>query len=91
MLKYCFANDCPYDELELFRIAASSGTLYCLRFLFDEVKPSRETEKTLTASVRYHKRHECLHYLREKGCVEPTDEEYAYSVEQMEDAISSQQ
>ena len=45
MLKYCFSNDCPYDEEESCRQAASEGHLDCLRFLFDKVKPSRETEK----------------------------------------------
>jgi len=136
MLKYCFANGCPYDEQESSRNAAEEGHLDCLRFLFDKMKPSPETEKkaagmavenghidilkyfveerkitnsekhgcagisvacgNLTclkylveevkvpldhwlyiASVRYKQHTECLHYLREKGCPEPTDEEYA--------------
>ena len=45
MLKYCFSNDCPYDEKEACKHAAIEGHLDCLRFLFDKVKPSRETEK----------------------------------------------
>jgi len=45
MLKYCFANGCPYDEQESCRNAARNGYLDCLRFLFNKIKPSRETEK----------------------------------------------
>ncbi len=45
MLKYCFSNGCPYDEMQACRLAAYGGHLHCLRFLFDKVKPSRETEK----------------------------------------------
>ena len=45
MLKYCFANNCPYDEMQLCKQAVGNGHLDCLRFLFDEVKFSRETEQ----------------------------------------------
>ena len=45
MLKYCFSNECPCDEEESCKLAAIGGHLDCLRFLFDKVKPSRETEK----------------------------------------------
>ena len=45
MLKYCFSNDCPCDEEKSCELAAEGGHLDCLRFLFDKVKPSRETEK----------------------------------------------
>ena len=45
MLKYCFSNGCPYDEEASCGVAAINGHLDCLRFLFDKVKPSRETEK----------------------------------------------
>ncbi|CAL6387430.1 unnamed protein product [Bathycoccus prasinos] len=139
MLKYCFSNDCPYEEKEACAQAAIGGHLDCLRFLFDKVKPSRETEKysavqaaayghldilkyiveerkvsdaaklgcvapaakfgrldclkylveeakvpyhrVYIAHARYNERHDCLNYLLEKGCPEPTDEEYALFVE----------
>jgi hypothetical protein len=140
MLKYCFSNDCPYDEKEACKHAAIEGQLDCLRFLFDKLKPSRETEKKaaiqaagkghtdivkycveerkmsdrvkigcMTAAAMYGKlncikylieeakvpldqwcyiafaRHdehtECINYLQEKGCPEPTDEQYAWFVE----------
>jgi hypothetical protein len=45
MLKYCFSNDCPYDEEASCKQAAAGGHLDCLRFLFDQVEPSRGTEE----------------------------------------------
>ena len=45
MLKYCFSNGCPCDEEKSCEQAAIEGHLDCLRFLFDKVKPSRETEE----------------------------------------------
>ncbi len=135
MLKYCFSNDCPYDGQQACLQAAIGGHLDCLRFLFDKVNPSRDTEEKAAmqaacsghvdilkyfvekrkisagvksecvynasgfghfdclkylveearaplndwqdiASARYKKHTECENYLREKGCPEPTDEEY---------------
>jgi hypothetical protein len=45
MLKYCFSNGCPCDKEKSCERAAIKGHLDCVRFLFDKVKPSRETEK----------------------------------------------
>ncbi|CAL6432727.1 unnamed protein product [Bathycoccus prasinos] len=45
MLKYCFSNDCPCDEERSCKLAACGGHLDCVRFLFDKLEPSRETEK----------------------------------------------
>ena len=45
MLKYCFSNNCPCDEEESCEQAACQGHLDCVRFLFDKVKPSRDTEE----------------------------------------------
>jgi len=143
MLKYCFSNDCPYDEEASCKHAAGRGTLDCLRFLFDKVNPSRETERYAAmqaacggrinilkylveerkisekvkgvcvynaakygrldclkylveeakvpldlwgyvAYARYFEHPDCLNYLLEKGCPEPTDEEYADFVEDEE-------
>ena len=152
ILKYCFSNDCPYDEEEKsYKQAIYGGHLDCLRFLFDKVKPSRDTEKEAAiqaacggrinilkylveerkipewkedefsessvevkiecvlnaamygrldclnylveeakvplrdwryvAYARYHEQPDCRNYLLEKGCPEPTDEEYAEFVE----------
>jgi hypothetical protein len=148
ILKYCFANGCPYDETAACDIAVKKGHLDCLRFLFDKMKPSRETEQevaetasqlghvdilkymveerkisdtikiycmlhsvtkgclnclkymveevkvplddcTPIAFARYFKYPECLHYLREKGYPEPTDEQYALHVRSVKEAQSS--
>jgi hypothetical protein len=137
MLKYCFSNDCPCDKRASCIQAAAGGNFDCLRFLFDKVKPSRDTEEEAahqaagkgridimkyfveerkisdaakyecvptTASygqldclkylveeakvpldnwqqiawARYGEHHECVNYLLENGCPEPTDEEYAW-------------
>jgi len=145
MLKYCFSNDCPCDEEESCTQAAIKGHHDCLRFLFEKVKPSRDTEKEVAiqatcgghveilkyfveerkiadgvkidcaanaagfgrldclkylveeakapldnwqyiAFARYKEHHECENYLLEKGCPEPTDEEYAWFVEQNEES-----
>ena len=145
MLKYCFSNNCPCDKEESCKLAAKGGHLDCVRFLFDKVKPSRETEKEAViqaaayghldilkyffeerkipdvvkiacvgiaarfgkldclkylveeakvplnywvhiASARYHEHPDCENYLLEKGCPEPTDEEYARFVEATEKA-----
>ena len=58
MLKYCFSNGCPCDEEEACRLAAVRGHLDCLRFLFDKVKPSRDTEE------------EAAHQAAGKGCTD---------------------
>jgi hypothetical protein len=135
MLQYCFSNGCPCDGKKSYIRAALEGHLDCVRFLFDKVKPSRDTEKEAAqqaacgghveilkyfvdtrkisdevksdcvgnatmygqldclkylveearapltdwrdiAFARYNEHTECENYLREKGCPEPTDEEY---------------
>ena len=140
MLKYCFSNGCPCDEEKSCKQAAIGGHLDCVRFLFDKVEPSRDTEKEAAmqaaglghtdivkyfveerkiseeikigcvanaamyghldclkylveeakaplnywryiANARYHEHPECENYLLERGCPEPTDEEYARFVD----------
>jgi hypothetical protein len=145
MLKYCFSNGCPCDEEEACKQAALEGHLDCVRFLFDKVEPSRETEKEAAmqaaglghtdilkyfveerkiseevksecvgnaavyghldclkyllgeeakaplnfwqyiAYARLCEHPDCENYLLEKGCPEPTDEEYAWFVEDQEE------
>jgi hypothetical protein len=58
MLKYCFSNGCPCDKKESCFQTASEGHLDCLRFLFDKVKPSRDTEE------------EAAHQAAGKGCTD---------------------
>ena len=149
MLKYCFSNGCPYNEKEACKQAAIDGHLDCLRFLFDKVKPSRDTEEQAAlqaaayghldilkyfveerkipeevkglcvynaagyghldclkylveeakvplnywediAYARYFKHPDCENYLLEKGSPEPTDEEYAFFVEEQEQMHSEE-
>jgi len=149
MLKYCFSNGCPYNEKEACELAAIDGHLDCLRFLFDKVKPSRDTEEDAAhqaaghghvdilkyvveerkisdevksqcvynaagyghldclkylveeakvplndwediAYARYFKHPDCENYLLEKGSPEPTDEEYAFFVEEREQMHSEE-
>ena len=144
ILKYCFSNGCPCDEEKSCFQAAIKGHLDCVRFLFDKVKPSRETEEDAAqlaaaygrinilkyvleerkiseevkescvasatklgrldcikylveeakvplndwqdiAFARYHEQPDCVNYLLKKGCPEPTDEEYAWFVEDEEE------
>jgi hypothetical protein len=145
MLQYCFSNGCPCDEEKSCELAAHGGHLDCVRFLFDKVEPSRETEKEAAmqaaglghtdilkyfveerkiseevksecvgnaavyghldclkyllgeeakaplnfwqyiAYARLCEHPDCENYLLEKGCPEPTDEEYAWFVEDQEE------
>ena len=66
MLKYCFSNGCPCDEGEACGQAAMKGHLDCLRFLFDKVKPSRDTEKEVGGQAAYGGHVDILKYLVEE-------------------------
>ena len=66
MLKYCFSNGCPYDEKESCKQAAIGGHLDCVRFLFDKVKPSRETEEKAAMAAAYVGHVEILKYFVEE-------------------------
>jgi len=66
MLKYCFSNDCPYDEEASCKLAALGGHLDCVRFLFDKVKPSRETEKEVAGQATGGGHVEILKYIVEE-------------------------
>ena len=151
-LKYCFSEECPYDEETSCFCATYRGHLDCLRFLIDKVEPSRRTEEQMAthaacsghmditkylveerkiaddavkircvstaamngrldclkyliedakaplnddddsrehvAFARYYERTECVNYLREKGCPEPTEEEYAEFVEDERERVA---
>ena len=56
------------------------GQLDCLKYLVEEAKVPLNDWKDI-ASARYREHPECVNYLLEKGCPEPTDEEYARFVE----------
>ena len=50
-LKYCFSEECPYDEETSCFCATIRGRLDCLRFLFDKVEPSRKTEEEMVINA----------------------------------------
>ena len=68
-----FKNDCVYN-------ATGYGQLDCLQYLVEEAKaPLNDWQHV--AYARYKEHHDCVNYLLEKGCPEPTDEQYAEFVE----------
>jgi len=60
------------------------GHLDCLKYLVEEAEVPLDDWRHI-ALARYFEHTECLHYLREKGCTEPTDEKYAAYVERMKE------
>ena len=63
-------------KLALVSYTAGYGQLDCLKYLLEEAK-IRLHDWRYIACARYHEHPDCLNYLREKGCPEPTDREYA--------------
>jgi hypothetical protein len=62
------------------RNAAAYGRLESLKYLVEEAKvPLNDWQ--YVACARYEEHPECENYLLEKGCPEPSDEEYAFFVE----------
>ncbi len=59
------------------------GNVECLKYLAEEARLSLN-HWAYVAFARYSEQTECLNYLREKGCPEPSDEEYADFVEDRE-------
>ncbi|CAL6363016.1 unnamed protein product [Bathycoccus prasinos] len=86
ILKYFVEERKISDELKfvLFGAAAKYGRLDCLKYLVEEAKAPLNNLEDI-AEARYFKHPECENYLLEKGCPEPTDEEYAWIVEQIEE------
>jgi hypothetical protein len=63
--------------------AARNGQLDCLKYLVEEAKAPRN-DFFYIACARYFKHPECENYLLEKGCPEPTDEQYAFIFKQFQ-------
>jgi len=86
ILKYFVEERKISDELKfvLLGAAAKYGRLDCLKYLVEEAKAPLNNLEDI-AEARYFKHPECENYLLEKGCPEPTDEEYAWIVEQIEE------
>ena len=63
--------------------AARHGQLGCLKYLLEKARAPLD-RFVYIAYARYYEQPECVNYLREKGCPEPTDEQYATIVEDIE-------
>ena len=63
--------------------AVTNGQLDELKYLVEEVKVSFFPGKEYIKCARYYGHPDCEKYLLEKGCPEPTDEEYAEFVEDL--------
>ena len=81
ILKYFVEERKISDELNfvLLGAAAKYGRLDCLKYLVEEAKVPINYWR-YTACARYFEQPECENYMLEKGCPEPTDEEYALFV-----------
>ena len=82
ILKYLVEERKISDEVKPHCVAnaANFGHLDCLNYLVEEAKvPLHHWEDI--AFARYFEHPECENYLLEKGCPEPTDEQYALFVE----------
>ena len=55
--------------------ATKLGRLDCIKYLVEEAKVPLNYGVHI-ASARYYEHPDCENYLLEKGCPEPTDEEY---------------
>jgi len=64
--------------------AVRYGQLDCMKYLFEEAKVPINHWQNI-AYARFYEQPECENYLQEKGCPEPTDEEYPWFVEQIEE------
>ena len=78
ILKYFVEERKISDELKfaLLGAAAKYGRLDCLQYLVEEAKAPLNNLEGI-ANARYFEQRECVNYLLEKGCPEPTDEQYA--------------
>ena len=63
-------------KLDCVLSTAKYGQLDCIKYLVEEAKAPLDNWGYV-ACARYYEHPDCLNYFREKGCPEPTDEEYA--------------
>ena len=67
-------------KISCVRTAAKYGHLDCLKYLVEEARAPLDDWQDI-AWARYREHPDCENYLLEKGCPEPTDEQYAEFVE----------
>ena len=87
ILKYLVEERKIPDEVKESCVASATklGRLDCIKYLVEEAKVPLNDWQDI-AFARYHEHPDCENYLLEKGCPEPTDEEYARFVEAAEKA-----
>ena len=87
ILKYVVEERKISEEVKESCVASATklGRLDCLKYLVEEAKVPIDYWQ-LVAGARYFEHPDCENYLLEKGCPEPTDEEYARFVEAAEKA-----
>ena len=77
ILKYLIEERKIFYAVKLDCVATATrfGKLDCLKYLVEEARAPLTDWRDI-AFARYNEHTECENYLREKGCPEPTDEEY---------------
>jgi len=85
ILKYLVEERKIRDDLKSYcvRNAARYGQLDCLKYLIEEARAPLDRWFYI-AHARYFEHPDCVNFLLEKGCPEPTDEQYADFVEDKE-------
>ena len=71
------------DKLNCVVSAARHGQLGCLKYLLEKARAPLD-HFVYIAYARYYEQTECVNYLREKGCSEPTYEQYATIIDDIE-------
>ena len=86
ILKYLVEERKISEEVKIGCVANAAlyGHLDCIKYLVEEAKMPLNNWR-YNAYARYKEHPDCVNYLLEKGCPEPTDEEYAWIVEQIEE------
>ena len=81
-MKYFVEERNITDAVKILLVAAAAwhGQLDCLKYLLEEAKVPLDLWGYI-AHARYYEHPDCVNYLLEKGCPEPTDEQYAGFVE----------
>ena len=79
ILKYFVEERKIWDDLKLNCVATAAlhGKLDCIKYLFGEEAKTPLNNWQYIAYARYYEHPDCENYLLEKGCPEPTDEQYA--------------
>ena len=83
IVKYFVEERNITDAVKILLVAAAAwhGQLDCLKYFVEEARVPINHWQSI-ARARYYEHPECENYLLEKGCPEPTDEEYALFIEQ---------